>query len=569
MSCASCRVLGHGVAIAVAIGSSGCYVGLNEHDASPDGAGVGGSGDVEDPEGEGPGVESECEGVPRMSRVVRGLNGRQYARTVAAAFPGISAVDQLFRDSDRSAEFSTHSQIRRLDFKNTADVIEAAETVSAEAVGVVRQRFVCLDAAPVDDACVQDTIDTLTEELYRGPVPADHRQGLVALFDQARAATDVDRAIQTVVQAMLTSPRFLFRQELGEPLDDGTGAELSSFEVASALSYTLTDGPPDAPLWAAAQEDALRSPEQIEAHARRLLAMQGDEPSGMVAFVREMAGLQDFALISKDPEAFPAFDETTRDAVLADFEATVGSLLGSDEPTLERLLLSRQFVVSPPTAQLLGWDDPQQYDPDAGLVEIDEVGRQGLLTHPALLGTYAHESENNPVARGHFVSDTLLCIAVPPPPDDVSFPDLEEVQGNETLRQTLERVHSVGTCAGCHSVMDPYGWPFEVFDAVGRRRDTDNGLPIDDSSTILVPDEFEGPVQDVSEMLDIIAGSSIAHVCVSQEIFKYVVGVGDEQEGYSCITEELATPFVEDGDVPSQFVRLLTSPWFLERSIEP
>lgn len=562
------RGAGHGVAIAAALGLSSCYVGLTEHDASLDGSG--GSGDPEDSAEEDPAAASECEGVPRMSRVVRGLNGRQYARTVAAAFPGISGVDELFRDSDRSAEFSTHSQIRRLDFKNTADVIEAAETISAEAVGVVRQRFACLvDAAPADDACVRTTIDTLTEELYRGPAPAEHRQGLVALFDEARAATDTDRAIQTVVQAMLTSPRFLFRQELGHPLDDGTGAELSSFEIASALSYTLTDGPPDEELRAAAKDDALRSPEQIEAHARRLLAMQGDEPTGMVAFVREMAGIQDFALLRKDPEAFPEFDEPTQVAVLADFEATVGALLGSDEPTLERLLLSREFVVSPPTAQLLGWDDPPQYDADAGLVEIDELGRQGLLTHPAILGTYAHESENNPVARGHLVSDMLLCIAVPPPPDDVSFPDLEEVQGNETLRQTLERIHSVGTCAGCHNVMDPYGWPFEVFDAVGRRRDTDNGLPIDDSSTIVVPDEFDGPVQDVSEMLDIIAGSSIAHVCVSREIFKYVVGVGDELEGYSCITEELATPFVEDGDVPSQFVRLLTSPWFLERSMEP
>lgn len=565
------RSSGYLVALTFAASLPGCYVGLSENEANADdpGSSSSSSSNPEDPVDEEEPAASECDESPRMSRVVRGLNGRQYARTVAAVFPGIGPVDDLFRDSDRSAEFSTSAQIRRLDFKNTADVIEAAETISAEAAESVRQRFECLQAAQVDGPCIQTTIETLTEELYRGPAPQEHRDGLVALFSQAQTATDTDRAIQTVVQAMLTSPRFLFRQELGEPSDDGSEATLTSYEVASALSYTLTDGPPDAELTAAARDDALHTPEQVEAQARRLLALQGDDPTGMVAFVRELAGVQDFALLQKDPETFPEFDATAQQAVLADFEATVGALLGSDEPTLERLLTSREFVVSPPTAQLMGWDDPQQYADAAELVEIDELGRQGLLTHPAILGTYAFETETNPVARGHFVSDKLLCIPVPPPPENVSFPDREEIEEQETLRQTLERVHSVETCAGCHALMDPYGWPFEVFDPVGRRRQTDNGLPIDDSSTILVPDEFEGPIQDVSEMLDIIAGSSIAHVCVSKAMFKYVVGVNEQEPGYDCITEDLAAPFVEDGDVPNQVVRLLTSPWFLERSLEP
>ncbi len=567
------RVLGYLAAAIVVSGATGCYVGLGDHDpaAEEDPAGDSTNPEQGDESSGDDGIESECEEVPRMPRVIRGLNGRQYSRTVAAVFPGVSAVSELFQHSDRSAEFSTNSQIRRLDFKNTADVIEAADAVSAEAIGVVREKFTCLEAPSPAGDCIEAAIEGLTQELYRGPAPPEHQQALVALFDEALAATDTDRAIQTVVRAMLTSPRFLFRPELGEPRDDGTRADLTSYEVASALSYTLTDGPPDAELRAAAQGDELQSAEQIEAHARRLLELQGENPAGLVAFMLEMTGVQDYLSVHKDPEVFPAFDSQTQLAVFADFEATVGALLASDEPTLERILNGRHFVVSPETAQLLGWDGPEQYEAAAGLVEIDETGRRGLLTHPAVLGTYAHENETNPVARGHFVSEKLLCITVPPPPENVTFPDRDEVGDNETLRQTLERIHSVDTCAGCHAVMDPYGWPFEVFDPVGRVRETDRGLPIDDASVILVPDDYDDPVEveDISEMMDIISTTTGAHVCFSRDVFEYVAGVGPEVEGYSCMTEELAAPFVEDGDVPNQFIRLLRSPWFLERSIEP
>jgi len=564
------RISSFVTATTLSLGLPGCYTGVSDFlagDGDAPGSTSGGPERTSDAD-DGPGEPSECDGVSRLPRVIRGLNGQQYARTIEAVFPGIGPVEALFRDADRSAEFSTSSQIRRLDFKNTGDVIKAAEAVSGEVVGSVKQRFTCLESAPPDHDCISSTIETLSGELYRNPAPADHRAGLVDLFEEAQAAADTDRAIELVVRAMLTSPRFLFRQELGQPRDDGTGSDLTAHEVASALAYTLTDAPPDAELRAAAEADALHTPAQIEAHARRLLAAQGVDQAGMIAFVRELTGVRNYAQVFKDEAQFPEFDAATQQAVLADFEATVGALLGSDDPTLDRLLNGSEFIVSPASARLLGWDDPDQYAAEAGLIEVDELGRRGLLTHPAMMGTYSHEAETNPVARGHFVSSKLLCQVVPAPPPDVTFPDRDEVGVNETLRQTLERVHSVNACASCHQYMDPYGWPFEVFDAVGRRRDDDRGLPIDDTSTIIVPDEFEGEVNDVTEMLDILAASTLVHECVGDGAFKYVAGVGYELEGYACITDELTAPFVSDGDVASQFVRLLTSPWFLERRVE-
>ncbi len=556
--------------------TAGCYSGISTNlgDASETDAATG--PEVEDSTSDdggssdgsgGPDSQELCADTPRLPPVIRGLNGRQYARTVEAVFPGVLAATDMFQDSDRSAEFSTSSQIRRLDFKNTADVVAAAKSVAAEAVAPVYERFACLEDATPTDACVDSMIEALCADLYRGPAPAEHRAGLAALFASARAATDTQQATRLVLQAMLTSPRFLFRSEIGTPREDGSVADLDAYEVASALAYTLTDAPPDAELRAAAEQDALRTPAQLEAHALRLLAQMEEDPVGLVTFVRELAGVRDFGVISKDEEAYPEFDAQTQAAVLADFEATAGALLASDAPTLVRLLTSSEFVVSEASARLLGWANPELYSADDGLVPIDEPGRLGLLTHPAMLGTYAHELETNPVARGHFISNKLLCIEIPPPPEAVTFPDRDEEGANETLRETLERIHSVDSCAGCHALMDPYGWPFEVFDAVGRRRDTDRGLPIDPTTEIGVP-VGAGAIEGVDQLLEVTASADVTHACFSRGVFKYVAGVGKELEGFDCITDDLATPFLSDGDVRAQFVRLLLSSWFLERAIE-
>ncbi len=196
-----------------------------------------------------------------------------------------------------------------------------------------------------------------------------------------------------MLQAMLTSPRFLFRSEIGTPREDGSGADLDSFEVASALAYTLTDAPPDAELREAAEQDALRTRAQIEDQALRLLAQMQEQPAGLVTFVRELSGVRNYGSVSKDLEAYPEFDLETQAAVLADFDATVGALLASETPTLRELLTSNEFVVSEASARLLGWPSPEQYSAADGLVAVDEPGRRGMLTHPAMLGTYAHELE--------------------------------------------------------------------------------------------------------------------------------------------------------------------------------
>jgi hypothetical protein len=557
------------LSVLLGLSLAGCYSGYSADEATPfssgdpeqPGEGDGGGEDPDNPDGPGP--SAQCEGSnPRLPPTVRGLNSQQFANTVGAVFPGVQAPVDLFYDSDRSADYSTRSTIRRLDFKTTADLVQVAESVSVEAANVVRSQYPCLQEVPASDTCVDDVLADVARKLYRAPAPSEHLGKLRELYAQASSATDGAQGLQWVLRAMLTSPRFLFRSELGVPQADGS-RRLSAHEVAAALSYTLTDAPPDDALQAAADAGELLDPAQLQAHADRLLASDTGT-NGMLSYIGEFTGLINFDLIHKDPAVYPGFDDAVKDAMLADFKATVAAILRSSAPTLEHLLTSDAFVVSDLTAQYLGW---AQTSSAGELVPLEESQRRGMLTHPAMMVAYSHHEETNPVARGHFVSGQLLCFQILPPAENVTFPDRDAVGQNETLRETLERIHAVGACASCHALMDPYGWPFEVFDATGRLRSLDRGLPIDTTSDITIPDGYVGPIDNVNDLLDVTAESETAHVCVSRSLFSYVSGHGaDAYEEFDCLTEELAHAFAEDGDVPSQIVRVLSSPAFLERA---
>ena len=366
------------------------------------------------------------------------------------------------------------------------------------------------------------------------------------------------------MRALLSSPCFLFREELGKA--DAAGFRLTSHEVASALSFTLADAPPDAELRALASMDALQNAEQIRAQVLRLLAT---EPGiiGVRSFLGEFLGARNFVTVGKSEESFPLFDDATRTDALADFQDTIALTLRSPTPTFAELFTTRQFVVRPRTAALLGWD-ARGLAAGGSPMPLTEPGRMGLLTHPVLMATLAHQVETNPVARGHLVSDKLLCLSVPPPPMAVTFPTRSTEGPPKTLRQTLDAEHSVGGCAGCHELMDPLGYPFEAFDAVGRFRTTDAGLPLDTSGNIPQTPDMGGPVSGVEELLTRVASSETARACFTRHVFKYVAGVEDTPD-LECTTANLAASFTQqNGSIPELIVATLRSDLFLQRRDE-
>jgi hypothetical protein len=150
----------------------------------------------------------------------------------------------------------------------------------------------------------------------------------------------------------------------------------------------------------------------------------------------------------------------------------------------------------------------------------DDGPRVGILGKAGFLSEFANQKAGSPTLRGKFIRESLMCREVPPPPPGVNTGAVDQPTNVPmTRRQKLEAHRADDTCAGCHALMDPLGYPLEVFDAIGKFRTTDNGLTIDTTSSFA-----NEPVADARELADAASGSAEVARCLVQSYYTYAVG---------------------------------------------
>ena len=149
---------------------------------------------------------------------------------------------------------------------------------------------------------------------------------------------------------------------------------------------------------------------------------------------------------------------------------------------------------------------------------LDEE-RAGLLTSPAVMAANAKPNRTSPTQRGLFVRANLLCLPVPPPPDDVNL-NLEESGGEGlSVRERLDLHSTSPACAGCHTLFDPIGMTLESFDSLGRFRTFDGDFEIDPSAT------FEGNELDSARALaDFVREDPRTVTCLAERLYGFAVG---------------------------------------------
>ena len=255
-----------------------------------------------------PAAAPGCAAPEPLARRLRALNGAQYRNTLASVLD-VEASRNPFLLSDKSSQFSTRASLFRLDVSTTEAIRENARQVSQVVAANALESEECLQEA--SPACVRGWVETLGRQLYREPLGDEQAEKLTALFKNAQDQSEPLEGARLVVRAMLSSPRFLFRKEVGQ-LDAATGQYvLTPHEVASALAYTLTDAPPDEAL--SADADAGMAPEElIQAHATRLIQADADGRRGMLSFLQEFFAVQGFDNVRKDTELYPEFDDGLR-----------------------------------------------------------------------------------------------------------------------------------------------------------------------------------------------------------------------------------------------------------------
>ena len=388
-----------------------------------------------------------------------------------------------------------------------------------------RRIFVCEPASAADEeACAARIVATLARRAFHRPVTDEDVQDLLGFYREGRAEGDFRDGVRRALESILVDPEFLFRIERDPPgAAPATAYRLSDLELAARLSFFLWASIPDDELLEAAEAGRLRDPEVLEAQVRRMLA---DERAGtlVTSFAAQWLHLRRMRTVTPDVNAFPAFDENLRDALVRETELFVGGQLRDDRSVVELLTADYTFV-NERLARHYGI--PGVYGPRFRRVEWGDDRRRGLLGQGSILTVTSLATRTSPVVRGKWILENLLGAPPPPPPPDV--PELEEQAGGgepASLRARLEAHRANPVCSGCHSRMDPLGFALENFDAVGRWRDADaGGAPIDTAGVLPDGAAFDG----LPELRGILHGRRDEFVAtVAEKLLTYALGRGVE-----------------------------------------
>ena len=332
-------------------------------------------------------------------------------------------------------------------------------------------------AVVMEARSARQILSTLMRRAYRRPVTAADLNGPLDLYNKARADGDFEAGIEMALSAVLVSPEFLFRVERDPAgIPPNTAYRISDLDLASRLSFFLWSSIPDEQLLDVAAAGRLHEPAVLDREVRRMLA-DGRSSALVSNFASQWLHLRNLDAITPDMRVFPDFDDNLRQAMRRETELFFGSVLREDRSALDLLHANYTFL-NERLAKHYGI--PHVYGSRFRRVTLDEGSwRGGLLRQGSILTVTSYATRTSPVLRGKFILDNLLGVPPPPPLPDVPALKDNTVDGHLSVRERLSEHRSNPACAGCHNLMDPLGLSLEKFDAVGRRRTSEAGAPID------------------------------------------------------------------------------------------
>jgi hypothetical protein len=373
------------------------------------------------------------------------------------------------------------------------------------------------DLAPREAA--REILTRFASAAFRRPVKPEEVEVCLDLYDRAEKEGErFENRVKLALGRILVSPQFLFRVELDPPgAEPGTSYLISEYELASRLSYFLWSSMPDAELFALAAKGELRK--NLIPQVQRML----QDPKSS-AFVQNFSGqwltTRKLAFVSPDTKEFPTFNEELRQAMVRETELFFEAILREDRSILDFLDADFSFV-NEPLAKHYGIQGVK--GKQFRRVTLPP-NRGGILTQASILTLTSNPTRTSPVKRGKWVLDQVLGTPPPPPPPDVpALPEEKQLTG--TLRQVMEQHRSNALCASCHQRMDPIGFAFENYDAIGAWRDKDGEFPIDPSGVLPGGQSFQGP----AELKTILRGKKDHFArCLTEMMLTYAIGRGLE-----------------------------------------
>ena len=412
--------------------------------------------------------------------------------------------------------------------------------------------------APRD--CAKAFVQRFAARAYRTPVddPADIERHL-KLFDVG-AKVSYAHGIELLLQGILQAPRFLYRVEIGtrDKVSD-TAVKLSPYELASRLSYAIWDTMPDEQLTAAASAGGMDTKEGVSSQLGWMLR---DARGAAVVrrFLESWIHLPDLDRAVKDTALYPEWQSSTlRASMKGQASAFFDDLLTHQGGRLSTLLTSQTVFVNKDLAPYYGSIGGESFT----ATQATGGATSGLLTLPAFLSLLAKPSESSPIYRGKFVREMLLCQLLPAPPANIPKPP--EVTPGVSTRERLSEHERNASCAACHRLMDPIGFAFENYDAVGRYRTTDGQALVDSHGELLSTNEIDGKFTGVAELGQKLAQSATVRQCLARQWFRFALQ-RFEQPVDDCSMKALLDGFEKaDADLNALPEAIVLSDAFLYR----
>jgi hypothetical protein len=490
------------------------------------------------------------------------LSPQQYENTLR----DLVGDGELSLEYDDDGEVITERGVRQL--RSAAEKVVARRPQWSETV------FPCDVTGARDDECARQFTDTFASRAFRRPLTGDERSWLFGVYESTTSELDFQAGMQALLEVTLQAPQVIYVPQTGQSSEGTTDGVrgLDDYELATRLSYFLWNTTHDRALLEAAEAGELTEPGGLRGQADRMLADARAKDTIRRFFWKWMqldGGRLHHPLsdTEKNDSLYPEYGQTLRQSMREAFETYVTHIFYEENASFEKFFTDTSAYVNGPLAELYGVQGPGSAD-DWQWAELDGSRRAGALTRAAFLTVFSSAKVTSPIRRGVFVIEEVLCNELGEPPPNVDDTPVEggEVEGSSgevrTVREDVMARTQGDTCQSCHSVINPIGFTFEHYDAIGawQQRERTTGLEVDASGRLQGSD-VDGPMEGAVELSEALARSERVRSCFADRWLSRALGQPADAVG-DCIRDRIKRQFVQSGDMRALILSIVESDAF-------